>query len=214
LINPLKKIIPKINLFSKILIVGILCIGLLWISKTWILQYIGSYLVVQNSPQKCTYIFVLGGNPQDRGFAAAEYWKQGYFDTIVCLGKPNFEEQKRQGVVALETNPTRPFLLEKGVPESRIKIIPYATSSHEEREFIIFWCRQRKQSTVAVVTSEMHTRRVLMHFKEKMKSNNINLILLPAAEPLYNVNNWWKSEQGLIFVNNEYLKIIWYLTHY
>jgi hypothetical protein len=52
------------------------------------------------------------------------------------------------------------------------------------------------------------------YFKEKMKSNNINLILLPAAEPLYNVNNWWKSEQGLIFVNNEYLKIIWYLTHY
>lgn len=182
--------------------------------RTLILQGIGSYLVSTNPIKPCQAIFVLGGGARDRGTRAAELWKQGNASRVFCLGKPNLKEWEMMGFKPKELNLTRPYVVEGGVPDSLVKNITEGTSTHEERELILAMARKHKYNCVIVVSSEMHTRRIRNNFQKRFDQAGVELILVGAKDTGYSPQNWWQREDGLLFVNNEYIKLIYYFLKY
>lgn len=191
--------------------VGILLAFLtLFLFKNIILKGIGSYLVSVDELKPCQAIFVLGGGANARGSKAAEVWKAGMAPKVYCLGKPNTKEWEMMGFKPTEPNLTRPYVVKGGVPDSLVKNITQGTSTHEERELILSMARKNKYECVIVVTSELHTRRVRQHFQDRFDRAGVELILVGAKDTGYSSFDWWSREDGLIFVNNEYIKLIYY----
>lgn len=209
MIPPVKKWDRKISLLLVLIL-----ISLPFFLKTLLLQGLGSYLVATSPPEKCQAIFVLGGGAKARGQKAAEIWKKGYAPIVYCLGKPNYKEWEMMGFKPKELNLTRPYVVEAGVPDSLVQNITQGTSTHEERELILAMARKHHYQCVIVVTSEMHSRRVHQHFQKRFQQAGVGIILVGASDTGYSPDNWWTREDGLIFVNNEYIKLIYYLLRH
>ena len=188
----------------------ILTLLLLIIFKNSLLKGIGSYLVSTDELKPCQAIFVLGGGANARGSKAAEIWKAGLAPKVFCLGKPNTREWEMMGFKPTELNLTRPYVVNGGVPDSLAINITQGTSTHEERELILSMARKHQYQCVIVVTSELHTRRVRQHFQDRFDQAGVELILVGAKDTGYSYFDWWSREDGLIFVNNEYIKLLYY----
>lgn len=196
--------------FWVLLVVILLFPFFLIIFKNPILRGIGSFLVSTDELKPCQAIFVLGGGANARGSKAAEIWKKGMAPIVYCLGKPNKKEWEMMGFKPKEMNLTRPYVVQNGVPDSLVQNITQGTSTHEERELILAMARKHQYQCVIVVSSEMHTRRVRQHFQDRFDAAGVELILLGASDTNYAPDNWWSREDGLIFVNNEYIKLLYY----
>jgi hypothetical protein len=51
---------------------------------------------------------------------------------------------------------------------------------------------------------------VRRHFEDRFRRAGIQLILTGAQDTGYHPGNWWQREDGLIFVNNEIIKLLYY----
>jgi hypothetical protein len=65
-----------------------------------------------------------------------------------------------------------------------------------------------------VVSDKYHTNRINYAFRHLYKDAGIELILRGAHSSQYLENLWWASETGLLMVNNEYVKLIYYYIKY
>jgi uncharacterized SAM-binding protein YcdF (DUF218 family) len=178
--------------------------------KNPLLRSMGSWFVATNEVSHCDAIFVLGGGAKARGLHAAALWTQGYAPIVYCMGRPNYEEWAMMGFFPKEPNLTRQYVIQGGVPGTQVQNITQGTSTHEERELILSLCRSKGYKCVIVVSSEMHTRRIRRHFESRFQRQGVKLLLAGATDTGYHPGNWWQREDGLIFVNNEIIKLIYY----
>ena len=84
----------------------------------------------------------------------------------------------------------------------------------EEFEAIKDMCKQRDWKTSMVVSSLFHTRRIHEFFRLPLYFEGIEMVLRGAAERSFDEQNWWTKEPGLIFLNNEYIKMGYYWLKY
>ena len=113
-----------------------------------------------------------------------------------------------------ESEVTKKFIVENGVDSNYVTALIQATSTKEESAVILNYCKQHQLKKAIVVTSKFHLRRVGMVFKELFEENGIEVILRGAPSSAYNEEEWWNYELGLIMVNNEYVKLLYYLIKY
>lgn len=65
-----------------------------------------------------------------------------------------------------------------------------------------------------MVSTEFHLRRVRWVFRRNFKGTGITVLVQPAQSRRYDAARWWASEEGLLMVNNEYVKLAYYLLRY
>ena len=65
-----------------------------------------------------------------------------------------------------------------------------------------------------VVSSPYHMRRVKMIFSKIYRDSGIELQYSPVRDSWFNVEKWWTRERELVTINNEYIKLIFYLLKY
>lgn len=180
------------------------------IFRTPLLQGVGNFLVYENPMEPVQAVFVLSGDAWDRGNEAAKLYKDGLTNHIICTG----ENVPRLFLIAkieyLESELTKMHLLSLGIPEDKIILLKKGTSTREESDYILDYCLQNNLKKVAVLSTKFHTRRIKRTFVGKFKKNNIELIIRGAPSTGYDEDYWWHGENGLIFVNNEYIKIMYY----
>jgi uncharacterized SAM-binding protein YcdF (DUF218 family) len=183
---------------------------LLFLFRVPILQFIGNRLICEDKMEKVSALFVLSGDPWDRGNEAVRLYKQGWAEKIICTG----ENIPRLFLIAdiqyPESELTRMNIVSQGVPSAHVELLSKGTSTKEESDFIIDYCRQRNLKKVGVVSAKFHTKRIKNTFSEKFKEAGLELTIFGAPSSVYEENYWWKNEEGLIFVNNEYIKIMYY----
>lgn len=221
----LKKVLP---LFAGFFLVGLL----IFLLRTPILIGLGNFLISVDSLENADAIFVLGGDSYDRGNTALQLFNAGYSDKIVCLGENIPLIFKTIGLTYAESELTRFHLIstfncfniptrnntppeeKTALPDSSVIVLKIGTSTKEEVSAIIQYCNEKKLKKIILVSSKFHTRRVRMASSKKFKKENIGLIIAGAGSSVYEEEEWWKSEEGLIMVNNEYMKLIYYLLKY
>lgn len=132
---------------------------------------------------------------------------------IVCLGGNYPKIFRLSEDTCSEGRLSAVQLLRSGVPDSDIVVLPEGTSTQEElaafKTFI-----QGKPGSILMITSRFHTRRAQWTLRKLMKDLDRPFDVAGAPPLVFDENNWWQSEEGLLTINNEYLKLIYYFYKY
>ena len=203
----LKKLLVALGTF-------IILLGILFLFRVPILHALGNVLICEEPVEKVQAIFVLSGGPLDRGGEAAKLYGAGISKRVICTGSNTPADFAALGITYLESEITRIYMMHEGVPDSSIDLIKKGTSTREEEECILDYCKKNNLNNVMVVSSKFHTRRICRTFNKAFSNAHIHLIIHGASSSTYDENNWWKREDGLIAVNNEYIKILYYWVKY
>lgn len=179
----------------------------------YLLTKAASVLIHEDKLEKADAVFVLGGNAWERGKEAARLYRQGYASRIICTGEHIYNDLKIVKIHLSESGLTRLQVINSGVPPDSVISLPKATSTREEAFVILDYARSKGYKKVILVSSSFHTRRVRYSFSKVFKSSGISIII-HGAGATYNESNWWKLEAGLIAVNNEYIKLFYYILNY
>ena len=187
---------------------------LLYLLREPILKGIGNFLIVEDTEITVDAAFVLSGNVLERCEKGAEIFLQGHAPTIVAIGGNINEAVRAIGIEVNGAQLSQKALISMGVDSSAIKLIERGTSTYEESEEILAYSQVMGFKRVMIISSKYHTRRIQNVFKDKFQEAGIEVIVL-GAEPLdYDLDKWWESESAMIFVNNEYVKLIYYWLKY
>jgi len=186
-----------------------------------ILQTIGGFLInTDKLPEKVDAIFVLGGNTFDRSNHAAELYFEGLSKNVVTLGaneaiiiKTIFPDTTDRNERHSDCFISRNQLILEGVSEDHIMALDVGTSTREEANAILNHCKQKGYDKIVVVSDLFHTRRMSFSFKH-FDDHGIEVLLSGSSHSNYEEDYWWKSEGGMIMVNNEYMKLMWYYLNY
>ncbi|MFN8287086.1 MAG: YdcF family protein [Chitinophagales bacterium] len=193
----------------------LLLIGaLLFLFRYPLLRFTSNALIEQNTLQKADALFVLSGNSYDRGNEAARLYAEGYTPLIVCTGANPVTELKSLDMDTLESDMLVANLHRQGIADSVIVQLKQGTSTREEAQTVLAYCQRKGFKKVIVLSSLLHTARVNSVFRNDFEKAGIALIVRGAASSHFKESEWWKSEEGLIAVNNEWLKTIYYWFKY
>lgn len=171
---------------------------------------IGRWLVVQDPLVHADAIVILSGHLPDRALEAARLYSAGYAQQV-WISQPlsPAEELKTMKIFYLgEDFYNEKILLAKGVSVDAIRILerPSANTEMEVREIQEF-LRQNDSSTVIIVTSKAHTRRVRAIWN-KLVGSNARAIVRFANDDPYDGAHWWRHTQDGLDVVRESLGLL------
>jgi len=156
--------------------------------------------------------YTLSGNAAERAATAAALYRQGQIDTLICTGANIPADLKITGRNETEGELSRQVLLQNGVDSTRILLQNKGTSTLEEMRLIASFLQKRRGSLV-IITSSAHTRRV-WRLRRKMLPERPDIYCFGVPPERYDARNWWNSEEGLIAVNTEWQKLLYYYWKY
>ena len=159
-------------------------------------------------------ILVLGGGMNTRPAAAAALFHQGIAPIILIPRNPA-TPLEITGVLPPNAELTRQLLLQKGVPESRIRLI--GTDCDSTRDEILAlrdWIHQEKAHHILVPTDLFHTRRVDWFGNHLLESSGARISVVAIRNRRFSESNWWTREEGLIQFQNELVKTALYRYRY
>lgn len=199
----------------RALLILFLVIILLFLFRIPILKGAGNFLISEtNNLEPAEIIIVLSGGAYDRGMHAAELYEDGLAPELVCPGGNTPPDFEALGMEMLESELTKHFMTELGVPEEKILVLPEATSTLEESEVVLDYMKTEGIESCIIVSSKFHTRRVRGVFEDKLEDAGISVQISGAPSQVYDENAWWTNEYGLLSVNNEYVKLLYYWLKY
>jgi len=201
------------KLLITILAVAVILL-LLFIFRTPLLRSGATMLMHQDGLQKADAVFVLSGGGYDRGNEAVKVFNAGYAPLVICTGGNPVVEMKVFSIDTLESDMTVANLKRQQLPDSCIVQIKYGTSTREEADTILSYSQQHGFKKIIVLSSLLHTARVNKVFGKKFKDSGIQLLVHGAPSSRFNEMEWWKDEEGLISVNNEWIKTLYYWWKY
>lgn len=180
-----------------------------------ILQSIGNLLITEDPLKKSDAIFVLGGNIFDRSTHGVYLYEQDYAPVIHPMGEVvekillTTDDQKPDALLA------QYYMINKlNTPAQDVKPIIKGTSTKEESEAILSYAIENNYKRIIVVSDKFHLRRIRSTFKKTFKEKEIEVLLSGAPNSSYREDYWWNYEAGLIMVNNEYVKLMYYFFKY
>lgn len=198
----------------RVMLIASACVLLIYLFRIPILRCMGNYLVSADPLQKTEAYFVLGGNSYERGIAAFGVYEQFPDAFFVTSGGNHPLQIQALDTVMTEAALTRHWMLKQGVPPAQIDTITHSTSTQEESEDILRYCKAHKLTHITLISSSFHLRRMRMVFEDKFRQEGITTRYLGASDRDFHASEWWKDELSLITLNNEYVKIIYYSVKY
>lgn len=190
------------------LVIVLVCIT--YAARRPIMRIFGNYLIQEDELTTCDALFVLSGNPKDRALEAARLLKSGYAPKVVCTGESVHRILLVVGDSTDEAGLSRMELLAAGIRDDKIEVLHIGTSTREESEAILAYCKIKGFKKIMVVSDKFHTNRIDYAFRDVFEDAGIHLVLRGSPSNAYSESNWWANEEGLIMVNNEYIKLLYY----
>jgi uncharacterized SAM-binding protein YcdF (DUF218 family) len=163
-------------------------------------------------------VWVLMGQVSVRPAAAAKAVLSKVSDRIVFVNSET-NTAEESGLLPSEQVLTMTVLKGYGIDESKVTIINEfgrASSTLEEAVAMrkMIDKMPSKPTRLVVVTSWPHTSRAGWIIEKALKGTNVEIELLPVEVVPFERSNWWKREDGMIFVFEEYIKWARYIIKY
>jgi uncharacterized SAM-binding protein YcdF (DUF218 family) len=172
----------------------------------------GTWLVREDAMQKAHFVVVLNGGLPERALAAAEVFK-GSGASEVWLTRPlrpGAAMQQLHLPYAGEEQYSRMVLIDCGVPPSAIRVLtPQINNTADELKAVFDELSSQPQTTVVIVTSQAHTRRVRAIWNVVSRgSTRGHLLVRAAAQDGFDAEHWWRSTNDALTVVREYLGLL------
>ncbi len=195
----------------KKLIVFILLLGVVYAFRNTLLPLPAKWLIKEDELQKADAMIVLSGGSFDRGNEAARIFKEGYVSKIICPGGNKAYEYEILEMNMKESEVAKMNLQRHHIPDSAIFVVPFGTSTAEEAKFLFPFIKEKNYRKVILLTSLYHTRRARNVFEKEFKNSGVKFIVRGAKSSRFDEYKWWQSEDGLIAMNNEMVKSVYYI---
>jgi uncharacterized SAM-binding protein YcdF (DUF218 family) len=184
--------------------------------RSQILTGLADFLIVDDPLQKAQLIFVLNGDYNSRPFLAAQLYQEGLSPQI-AIARAQSTPAEGLGLTRNETDISVSIMEALGVPADRILVLPFpggVTSTFDEARVLRGYLDTHPLQRVLLVTSAFHTRRARWIIDKELSPLPVSLEVASAPYIGFDQTNWWKSEDGLVTLNNEYIKLVYYLIKY
>lgn len=155
-------------------------------------------------------VCVLGGGARDRGRAATVLYRQGFTDRFICTGGQVPGDVEVMGMPFTESDLTGYQLVANGVPAAAVLSLRAGTSTQEEADALLPRLLADGVDTVVIVSHRFHLRRIHGVFTARYRRAGITVLLHGAPTEAFDERTWWRTEQGMIMVFNEYAKLLYY----
>jgi uncharacterized SAM-binding protein YcdF (DUF218 family) len=168
---------------------------------------VGRWLIRQDSLAPADAIVVLSGSMPYRAEEAGKIFQIGYSHEVWISKVENAgSELNAMGIPYVgEEDYSRAVLVHAGVPEAAIRIFPDAIADTEQEiEEVTREMQQQKKSTVIIVTSPQHTRRVRALWRV-IAGKDMKLIVRAAPEDPFDADHWWRNTRDALSVTREIL---------
>lgn len=171
---------------------------------------VGTWLVREDSLAPADLIVVLSGGIPGRAERAAAIYRMTYAPEVwVSRPESPADDLAKVGVHYIgEDEYNREILMHEGVPESAIHIFPDAiVNTEEEVQETARQMRQQHKTTVIIVTSPQHTRRVRALWRQ-IVGGNPRMIVRAAWEDPFDSRHWWRNTRDTFSVVREMLGLL------
>lgn len=209
-----KNRLPKIGLV--VLLLCLFCmLSLVLIQPA--LTGLGNFLIEVDDPlHKADLLFVLNGDYDTRPFYTMELYRQGLAPRVV-IAQAEDSPAVELGVVENSTQIAVQIMSHEGLPPEALLILNKespVTSTFDEARALKNYVQANQVGSVILVTSAFHTRRARWILEKELQGVEVELQVAGAPHSGFNARNWWRTEDGLVFVNNEYIKLLFYWLKY
>ena len=171
---------------------------------------VGAWLIHEDALAPVDVIVVLSGSMPTRAERAATIYRMGSAPEVwVSRPESPGDDLANVGVHYIgEEEYNREILIHEGVPESAIHIFPDPViDTEQEVQEVARLMRQRHKSTVIIVTSPPHTRRVRALWR-RIVGENPRLIVRAAWEDSFDSSHWWRNTRDTFSVVREMLGLL------
>ncbi len=185
-----------------------------WAASGIWLPGLALWLDVGESPSRADYAMVLGGGPHTRPFVAASLVRAGLVPRVLAMPCP---EPPDGGASLLVTSPELDWLVLLGEGLRDNQIVPLGSEqahTYAEAELLAEFLRSRPEARVMVVTNGYHTRRSRWTFRNVLGRHAGQVSFVSAPVDTFILERWWKTEEGVMAVMSEYLKLLFYGVRY
>jgi uncharacterized SAM-binding protein YcdF (DUF218 family) len=186
---------------------GLLILLVLLVGAVIAVRGAGRWLVREDPLSHADMIVVLSGGMPYRAEAAATIFRGGYAPEVwVSRPESPAPDLLARGIHYVgEEEYDRGILIAEGVPESAVHIFPGTiVDTEQEVEETAREMRGTGKTTVIIVTSPQHTRRVKALWKQVVR-DNLKLIVRAAWEDPFDADHWWRNTRDALSVVREYL---------
>jgi len=172
--------------------------------------FVGRWLVVEDPLEKAQAIVVLSGRMPLRAMEAAKLYREGYAPKVWLThsAEPG-ASLKAMGVSYIgEDVYNVQVLMHEGVPADAIHLLePPIVNTADELAAASTALAGEKGSTVILVTSKVHTRRVRILWNRLAAGRGRALIRAASDDP-FEPRRWWRTTGDALDVVREFLGIL------
>ena len=188
--------------------------ALLYFFRFNVLRTISDVLICEDEPALSEVVFVLSGGAYDRSLEASKLYRKKLVGRLICTGGNLSKDYQSQGVDVYESDLSVRALLREGVPYGSIGVVHYGSSTEEEIRWISSWMAKHPKAEAMIVCSDFHSRRVRRTVNRILGEESERVKVVGARYSYFDQSRWWENENGLIAVNNEYVKLLYYMIRY
>jgi len=209
----------KINLQRNLHIAGAVLALLVVVVIAFRSQFLTSaagFLVVDDPLRPADIIFLLNGDYNTRPFYASQLYHQG-LAPMIGIAASEASPAENMGLIQNETDVAIGVMERLGIPSDKIIELTTdggVTSTFDEAVLLRQYSVSHDIQQIILVTSAFHTRRAKWIFERELEGLSVTLEVAAVPSSGFDKTNWWQSEQGLIALNNEYIKLFYYLIKY
>ncbi|MGB2621992.1 MAG: YdcF family protein [Candidatus Acidiferrum sp.] len=172
--------------------------------------FVGRWLVVEDPLQKAQAIVVLSGRMPIRAMEAAKLYREGYAPKVWLTHstEPGASLAPLGIQYVGEDSYDKQVLAHEGVPPDAIRVLePPIVNTADEIADISAAMAQEKDTTVIIVTSKPHTRRVRILWR-RLTAGPERAIIRAASDDPFEPARWWRSTGDALDVLRECLGIL------
>jgi uncharacterized SAM-binding protein YcdF (DUF218 family) len=170
----------------------------------------GRWLNREDPLSRVDVIFVLSGGMPERAQEAAKVFAMDYAPEV-WFSRPDSPSGKlaKLGIHLVgEEEYNRQILIHEGVPETAIRVLPGpVVNTEEEVQELGREMRRSGKTTVILVTSPQHTRRVWTIWR-KLVGSDPKAMVHGAHEDPFDSDHWWRNTRDVLSVVRETLGLI------
>ncbi|MBN2328664.1 MAG: YdcF family protein [Candidatus Omnitrophica bacterium] len=190
----------------------IACVSLLVYFKRPLLTAAGRLLVYESELKPGDVVVVLTGGGTARLERAIELLKAGMAPKILMtLPEVVPRDAAYYDLYTTENTMCKAVMEFRGIPPEQIAWSDQAFySTYSEAVFLRDWMKRNQCRSAIVSSGYFQSRRAKWSMDHAFRGSDFTIQIAPAPEELYSVEEWWKNEEGIIMVENEYLKTAYY----
>jgi uncharacterized SAM-binding protein YcdF (DUF218 family) len=170
-------------------------------------------LVVADALTSADALYVFPGGVPERAACAADLFADGIAPQVVLSGERVQPELDALGIALTDADVNARILSRRGVPGPALVVLREGTSTWEDAQALRRWALDRPGiNRVIAVTSPHHSRRARRALQRTFHDTGVDVRVWPCPSRM--ASDWWRHEETLLQVVDEYVKLAYYALVY